>query len=202
MRSFFVVGLCFIVRLCFVVGLRFVVELCFVKAAAVSFCSSLLFFLSVGLFVFAVLMGLYRPASWGFTARPFWSLPLGLFGLYRSAHWALPPGLIGLYRPAHGSLLLGPLGFAARPHGALLPGLFVWIVWSVLSLPPGHLLIEFVVPQGVVHRRVGRDVIPHRHKESGAAHPFAFCRRDSSQSRRGCVFAASSPSTPILPFAV
>lgn len=165
MRSFFVVGLCFIVRLCFVVGLRFVVELCFVKAAAVSFCSSLLFFLSVGLFVFAARpIGLYRTAPLAFTAR--------LIGLYRPAHWALPPGL------------------------------FVWIVWSVLSLSPGHLLIEFVVPQGVVHRRVGRNVIPYRHKEAGAAHPFAFCRRDSSQSRRGCVFAASSPSTPILPFAV
>ena len=152
MRSFFVVGLCFIVRLCFVV------DLCFVKAAAVSFCSSLLFFLSVGLFVFAARpIGLYRSASLVFTAR---------------LHWPLPPGL------------------------------FVWIVWSVLSLSPGHLLIEFVVPQGVVHRRVGRNVIPYRHKEAGAAHPFAFCRRDSSQSRRGCVFAASSPSTPILPFAV
>lgn len=111
MRSFFVVGLCF------------VVELCFVKAAAVSFCSSLLFFLSVGLFCLCRpygslppgLMGLYRPAFLVFTARPFWSLPLGPLGFTTRTHWALPPGSwvftarpIGLCRPAS-------WGFAARP---------------------------------------------------------------------------------------
>ena len=101
MRSFFVVGLCFIVRLCFVVGLRFVVELCFVKAAAVSFCSSLLFFLSVGLFVFAARpIGLYRTDSWGFAARLHWALPPGSIGLYRSAFLSGLFGLFYLYRLA------------------------------------------------------------------------------------------------------